>query len=227
MANEPLRPNPTLPQYRWAPAGRGGLGAYIDADGRTVSALIVRMELDAALDGISREAAELGQRYLDGELSEDEWYWAMIALIKSAHLIGAAAERGGWGMMTYADYGRVGRIVERERGFLDRFLEGLVAGTALLGGAFLLRSMLYMQAGRGTYYEFADETAASLSATGAPVFEQRVLDPGARHCPCCIEQAGMGTQPLGTLLPIGRCDCRANCRCVKIYVDAAGREIVQ
>jgi hypothetical protein len=46
--------------------------------------------------------------------------------------------------------------------------------------------------------------------------ERRVLGV-ADHCPGCLEQAGLGWQPIGTLDEIGTEECGNNCRCEYEY----------
>lgn len=221
MANDPLKPDPLLPDYRWNPAARGGQGAYINERGQFVSNKTVRAQLDKVLDGLTRETRELGEKLIKGEVTVNDWYLQMTQNIKSTHLIGAATERGGWANMTYADFGRVGRIVRDERVFLDNFKAELEAGLPR-DGRLLVRQQLYIQKGRETYYRFVDQT----SAANTFVEEARELSFGAKHCNCCLSEAAKGWQPLGTLTPIGGCDCRSNCRCGKRVRNAAGLEVV-
>lgn len=223
MATEPLKPDPLLPSYRWNPAARHGHGAYIDEAGRFVSTAAVRSQLDKVLDGITAETRDLGERLLSGDVSTDEWYMQMTSLIKSTHLIGAAMERGGWANMTFSDFGRVGRIVRDERVHLDNFKAQLDAGQFYDGRA-LVRMALYIQAGRGTFYQFADLTAAAATFTE----EARQLDPFARHCDCCIGESEFyrGWLPIGAGVPIGGCSCASNCRCSKKYRNALGVEVL-
>jgi hypothetical protein len=185
-------PAPRSPRYRWDSVSR----RFRAPDGRYVSAATVRGQLDAVLDGISAEMRGLSAQLRAGEISLSQWQTGMMGKIKEAHLTAAVAERGGWAQMTQADFGRVGRAIRDEYGYLRNFAADIASGKVPLDGRLDARAALYGQAGRSTYHrlERQDEMIRGMTQ------ERRVLGM-ADHCEDCIDYAGRGWQPIGTLPP--------------------------
>lgn len=50
---------------------------------------------------------------------------------------------------------------------------------------------------------------------------RRSLAEGYRHCACCVSEAARGWVPLEEVVPIGDCQCMANCACSLEYSAAA------
>ncbi len=55
--------------------------------------------------------------------------------------------------------------------------------------------------------------------------ERRVHVGDDRPCPGCIAEQAKGWSPLGSLLPIGSCECKMGCHCHFSYRDETGRVI--
>lgn len=102
--------------------------------------------------------------------------------------------------------------VDEQATYLWAFVLALGAGAVLLDGNFFRRSQMYAEAARGTYY---NELGKLLGGTGITQ-ERRVLGV-AEHCVDCVEYAGRGWQPLGSLPVLGDSRCLVNCRCTFEY----------
>ena len=202
-----MAPDPQLPEYRWnAIAGR-----YIDQRGSFVAADTIRAQLDKAIDSTADAMAAVSGRLQSGAISVAEWQTEMMGLIKEANLLGAASERGGWAHMTQADFGRAGRIIRDEYGYLRDFAAQIDSGKQPLDGTLARRARLYGQQGRATYYRFAHQDGLRRGFD-----EERSRLTPADHCETCVAEHNKSWQPMGEMIPIGSRDCRSNDRC---YVE--------
>ena len=192
--------------------------------GRFVSGAQVRQGIDQFVDGQSSLMVDLGRQLQAGEISLSEWQTSMMQQIKDIHLASVAAQRGGWAQMTPADYGRAGRYIRDQYGYLRDFADQIADGTQRLDGTLLRRIRLYGQAGRHTYHlaERADMIRRGFT------HERSVLDPAAQHCEgerSCTEQAAKGWQKIGDMLPIGERICNMNDRCHVEYRNEDTEEV--
>lgn len=195
----------------------GSTGRYVNlSTGRIISNQAVANAHEIQIGVARQNVRGLSEQLARQEISLADWQTQMAREIKTIHTQSAALAKGGWGQMTQSDWGAVGRITRNQYEFLENFAREIAEGDQRLinlagqiNGNFLRRSDLYAQAGITTRSEMERREARQRNLE----FERRVLDARAKHCPCCPEQAGRGWQPLGTLLPIGRCDCTTNCRC--------------
>lgn len=198
-------------------------GRYVDGRGRFVSRADVRRSLDVAVQGLKAELAATGEAFRAGALTLDAWLVETRELVKDVNLFSAALARGGWGQMTQADYGRVGRAVRDQYTYLDRFAADVAAGYPL-DGRFVARLKLYGTSGRVLMHEIEGDEAADRGA----VEEENILGPTERHCTGtngCIAQTARGRVPIGELTPIGSRNCLGNCLCRIGYFDADGAEV--
>lgn len=104
-----------------------------------------------------------------------------------------------------------GRLIS-EFTYLANFVRDLLT-RSFSQRALRARLRLYGGAVRGTYNEarFAAMRAAGFTEM------RRVLHP-ADHCDPCVEWAGRGWQPIGTMpLPTQDTPCGNNCRCTVEY----------
>lgn len=205
-----------FPSYTW---DRSAL-RYRDAGGRFVSRAEVRQALDDALRSLRREMRETTQRMRAGELTVGEWRVQMQQAVKDVHLFSAALARGGWDQLTQRDFGRVGRIVRKQYGYLEKFAIAIADGLPL-DGRVLVRTDLYFEAGRETYH------TTEGAAIDPDEFDQErsVLHP-ADHCDECVDEAEAGWQPRGEVVPIGQRLCLGRCKCTMQYRNSRTGEIV-
>ena len=217
---------PTVPdflmqstRYAW----NDQAGRYVDQrSGRFVSRAAVRDDLDRVLDGITTKMGGVSRSLLDGEINLDRWQLEMMDLVKRAHLVSAASQRGGWAQMTQADFGRVGQIVRREYGYLRNFANQIASGKQPLDGNIARRSKMYGQQARNTFYAFQRN---EMERRGYDE-ERSILNP-ADHCSECVDEESKGFQPIGSMVPIGRRECRSNCKCSVEYRNSTTEERVK
>jgi hypothetical protein len=197
-----------FPLYTWDRRAQ----RYRSASGTFVSARTVRQALDDALRSIRREMRATAQSMRRGEISVGQWRVAMEEAIKDVHLFSAALAKGGWGQMTQADYGRVGRVVRRQYGYLEDFALEVADGAIPLDGRVLNRVEMYFEAGRGTFHKTQDREV------GDDEFdEERSIRHASDSCDDCLAEEGKGWQPRGEMIPIGERQCLSRCKCTKEY----------
>lgn len=186
-------------------------GRYRDANGRFVSRAIIRREIDATILRSQQRMLSVAEQLRQGAISLDDWFIETRRIIKEVHLYNAAAAKGGWAQLENADYMRIGKVVLDQFTFLKNFGTQIADGLTL-DGSFVRRITLYAQAGRSTYHAIELEEMKADEMTE----ERSVLHP-ADHCGDCIEEAGKGWQPIGTLTPIGERQCLGGCKCSMEY----------
>lgn len=214
-----FKPNPLTPQYLWDASA----AQYFDRKtGRFVSRQVVRDQLDNVIGASSQAMRAASQQLRDGDIGLVEWQLEMMQQIKIIILVGAIMQRGGWQQMTQADFGRVGRIVQNEYGFLRDFAEQIANGKQKLDGTLARRAALYGQQGRPTYLTFWDSTAAQRGFDE----ERSILQP-AEHCTECISEDAKNFQPLGQMIPIGRRICRSSDKCLKEFRNSQTGEVIR
>lgn len=200
------KPNPLTPQYVWDEAS----GRYKSATTKRYTKFsAVRDALDKTADASAANIRALADQLRAGQLSVGEWEGAMLREIKIMHTASAAAARGGWAQMSQADWGATGQLVRSQYGYLHNFAQEVASGKQPLNGRLNVRADLYTQAARGT---FEDMRRRYEKNNNLMEEERRVL--GAKEsCPDCIEYAGRGWSPIGSLPRIGQSVCRTNCAC--------------
>jgi hypothetical protein len=200
-------PSPSS-SFRWDPR----TGQYVDARGRFVSRRAIRSEIDRVLDREMKNARELALGLRDGAISLEAWRLSMRDVIKSVHLLDAAAAKGGWAQLTADDYGRIGAIVKKEYQFLEKFTRGISTGRVPLDGRVPQRAMMYVEAGPPPSNRGPPATMAKAGFR----WEQNILHP-ADHCGGCLGETARGRVRIGKLVPIGRRQCLRRCRCTLSY----------
>lgn len=203
------RPSPLTPDYRWNETA----GKYIGSNGRFVRFRAVRDALDATAKASGENIRALTESLRAGQLSVGEWESAMLREIKLMHTASAAAARGGWAQMSQADWGAAGRQIRDQYGYLHNFAQEMASGKQPMNGRVNVRADLYVEAARDTFEEMRRRYEKN---NNAMTEERRVLA-AAENCNGCIEQAGKGWQPIGTLPRIGSQECRTRCKCTFEY----------
>jgi hypothetical protein len=194
----------------------GSTGRYVDAStGRFVSAGTVQDALEEQITVATEKMQTIARALANQEISIAEWQVATRREMKLIHTQAAALSKGGWAQMSQADWGAVGRVSRNQYELLEKFAIQIETGEQKLrnlagevNGQFLRRVDLYAQAGNGTREQMNRRTAEQNGHT----HEMRVLDPQAQHCDCCLAEAGRW-ELVGTLKPLGACDCRSRDRC--------------
>jgi hypothetical protein len=206
---------PTRPledRYAWQP-NAGTTGRYRDrATGKFVSELSVRGDLDKYIDAKNKGLDALTNQLRNREISLADWQLQMRAEIKSMHMNAAMVARGGRDQMTNADWGRTGRELRNQYEYLDKWAADIASGKVKLDGRANVRAQLYGDASRSTY----EQNRRAVASVNGYTQERRILH-AAESCVDCLEYAGLGWQPIGTLPRIGESQCRSNCRCTFEY----------
>jgi len=209
---------PTRPledRYAWRP-NAGSTGRYADrATGRFTSELSVRSDLDTYIANKASRFDDLANQLRNREISLADWQLQMRNEIRASHNAAAMVAKGGRDQMTYADWGRTGRRLRDQYGYLDRWAADIASGKVPLDGRLASRARLYGQAARGTY----EQQRRAMAAANGYDEEQRILH-ATESCDDCIEYAGEGWQPIGTLPQIGDSICNTNCKCTFEYRQA-------
>jgi hypothetical protein len=183
-------------------------GRYRGAQGRYVSQATVRDAVDDVLDAATARMQALARRLQAGTLDLATWQRDMAAEIKASHLAAAMVAHGGKPAMSKSDYGWTGRRIRTEYDYLRNFARQVASGEQPLTDQIVARAALYGQAGRATY-----EGMRERDALGRGEDEERnVLGP-ADHCTDCVGASAQEWGPPGTLVPIGRRQCKVNCHC--------------
>lgn len=179
-----------------------------NATGRYVSPTEVRGAVDTVIDAETVKIRELATSLVEGKLSLADWQMQMAANLKTLHVAVGLAANGGLKNTSAADLGWLASQVKAQYAYLRTMTQEIRTGKQALDGTLVARSALYTQAARGTY----EQMVQRLARNGGMKEERRLLGI-ADHCQGCLEQAQLGWQSIGTLLPIGGTECRSNCRC--------------
>ncbi|MCP5016856.1 MAG: hypothetical protein GY938_16550 [Ketobacter sp.] len=209
-----IQPDPLLPQYRWNPNARHGLGAHIDSNGRFVSRATVRAELDNVIKGLGDQASTITGQLKAGEVTLSDWQTQMMAISKQSAMVGAVMQKGSWFNMTQSDFGRVGQQVKEQYGFLRDWAKGIAEGVRKIHRGVARQ---YAQFGRQVYYLFE-----KLKSRLGGLNERRNILHARESCSgvgSCIEQNGLGWLSINDdqFIEIGRRVCRGNCLCTWEY----------
>jgi predicted ABC-type ATPase len=198
--------------YRWSEATR----RYIDGRGRFIPNGQALKALEKDLANLNRVTDKLAGDLRAGRISLDAWRAEMMEIIKHTHLGSATLAKGGRAQMQPADYGRVGRIVRDQYGFLESWTQDIVSGAAPLDGRLNSRARLYLKAGRTEYLKGEAKEKAEAGFTEI----RSILHP-SEHCDVCVAQAEIGWQPIEQMIPIGERTCLANDKCTVEYRKVA------
>lgn len=147
----------------------------------------------------------------DGRLTLAQWERAFALQLKDLHLQEAALARGGWQNMTQADFGRVGRLLRDQYGFLHGFAQDIATGE-YPAERLLWRSSLYALSGRQSYWRAAGTTARSAQMTR----KRRIAKGDKGTCGPCADLARLGWVGINEKLaePGGPpCEGLTACRC--------------
>lgn len=193
---------------------------YRDTHGRFVPSGQAMKALEKDLFAINQLTDKLAGDVRAGRISLEAWRVEMMDVIKHVHLGSATLAKGGRGMMTQEDYGRVGQIVRDQYSFLEDWTQEIARGEASLGQALTSRARQYVTAGRLTY------VAVRSADVGNVGFDQeRSILSQAEHCATCVQQDALGWQPRGQMIPIGQRECHVNDKCTVEFRNSVTGEV--
>lgn len=209
-----------MPSYTWVSiqTRRGEQHRYRDdTTGRYLPARAVRADLDRFVDRAGRESARaLTEQLRDGRIALPEWQTAMARAVKNINYAAVAAASGGVENMTAVERGRAGALIREQYKYLRGFAADIASGKQPLDGRAMRRAEMYMQAGRGTYYE--QKRAGAAEANPGRVMMVRSRRYEGDSCEDCINLDGRWF-PLGdaAYIPVGERQCNKSCRCDEEY----------
>lgn len=182
------------------------------ATGRFISEQVL-VNLAESFTGFTQDnLTSLTDKMISGKMSLADWQRQFAQELKDAYIVNAQIGRGGKNAMTQADYGRIGQRLRGEYKYLNDFAKEIANGD-LSAAQIQARVDQYAAGTRKAYYD--GRTAAAKD--GGFTEERRILNP-AEHCEDCLDYAGKGWQPIGTLPEPGEgSQCRNNCKCEKEY----------
>lgn len=183
-------------------------GRYRNDAGWFVPEARIRRALDTVIDVQTALMQSLTQQLIDGRLSLASWQVAMMAEVKTVHLLGASVAMGGWHSLDQSDFGWIGQRVRSQYAYLRGFAADLASGRQKLDGQALARTTLYAEAGRQTH-----RAAEQRAAQQRGLLEEMNRLGGADHCPGCLSQTSRGWVPIGSLVPCGSRECLTRCHC--------------
>jgi hypothetical protein len=196
--------------FKWDRAS----GRYRYPNGRVVPRAQVRAWLDEALDTATKRIDALATALRTGGIDLVSWQVRMQREVKNVALYSAATARGGWAQLTDADLGRVGRYLQNQYRFLNRFTLQIQRGEQALDGRLNARAQLYAQAGR-PLYELMDRAEQRVRGmTG-----RRNIRHAGDSCDGCLEATAAGWVGIDSteVEEIGARECSTRCKCTWEY----------
>jgi hypothetical protein len=152
----------------------------------------------------------LSEELVNGDISIQRWVLRFRDRLKDAYINEYMLARGGRSAMTQRDWGRLGRMLRDQYGYLDRFAQDVAAGR-LSKDQIQARSEMYFKSARQAYERGHEEalgmpTLPAYPGDGSTVclsncqchWDVRQTEDewlatwtlgAAEHCPDCIERA--------------------------------------
>lgn len=155
----------------------------------------------------------LAKSLIDGKITPIEWQMEMRDYVRVLYREAVITAYGGAENVTQAAWGYEGSLVKKQYQFLDGFMQDILDNpNAWMNGRLLARMNLYKKA----EWSILEEMIRFQKRQDGWTEEKRELGE-ADHCEGCLQQAGLGWRPIGTLDPIGSKECTTNCHCVFWY----------
>lgn len=228
-----------MPAINWTPEEIAALSAVSTAELQEVLALwrryaprqawaaletavapIPRRVLDPMLTAVSREITSLVISVQTGAAELEYWQLQMADRVRFVHLAGAGAAVGGLPSLTLTDVALVEAARQLQLGYLLQFAQKLAAGQLLTDGSFLRYSRMYIDAGRGTYYDVAEQGFVRRG------FDRVRSIRSARDS--CVECISLDGREFDIGDPAykkpGRRICLSSCLCYEEYISSATGE---
>lgn len=157
--------------------------------------------------------SDLAKRLISKTITAAEWQAEMRDYIRTIHREAVLVVYGGRENVTQSAWGYEGYLVKEQYKYLDGFMKDILENPEYwMNGRLLARMRLYENAEWATF-----EAMVRFQKLQDGFREERRKLGVADHCSGCLQQAGLGWQPIGTLEPIGSQQCATNCHCVFDY----------
>lgn len=157
--------------------------------------------------------SNLAARLISKNITLAEWQAEMREYIRTIHREAVLIVYGGRDNVPQSAWGYEGYLVKLQYQYLDGFVQDILSNPdAWMNGRLLTRMKLYQQAEWSAF-----EAMVRFKKMQEGYTEERRVLGVADHCPGCLQQAGLGWRPIGTLEPIGSQDCVTNCHCIFEY----------
>jgi hypothetical protein len=200
----------TYPTYKFNKKA----GRYQYPNGRFVPGYVVDNAIKAVINTARNELGEACDNYKAGRLNLQELQAKAETVIKEVNLGSAVLAKGGWAQMSPGDYLKAARAIKEQYKYFRKYVKQLEKGANLNKR----RVMMYANSGRSHFYDVELDLMISRGYD-----QERSILGVAEHCSDCIEEAGKGWVPIGTLKRIGRRKCLSNDQCRMVYRKKAKR----
>jgi len=181
---------------------------------KTLGQRSIKMDVNRFALGIQAEQRKLMSDLMNKQITPQEWYAETTRLMKLSYLASVTVARGTNEPMDEEENNYWLLLLLLLFLKLNSFVEALANEEIPLNLKIPIYAGLRGGASRSVY-----ENWKLFQATRGGYDEgRRILSP-AEHCeesvthPGCIEEAGRGWVPIGSIIPLGQCTCRDNCKC--------------
>jgi hypothetical protein len=190
---------------------------YSDGEkrGQFVSKGQVRDATQSFIDSYKEVFSQINQDYSAGKIPIALWENKLADAIRDVTVCSYKVANP---QATAADWGNVGRQLQKQYTFLRNFTRDVHAGK-LSDAQIQARSNQYLQFAH-TVFNNANRDAHS---DAGYKWERRYI--GSVHpCPDCPRYAALGWQPIGSLPKVGEnCQCKSHCRCYFEFSNSFGK----
>ncbi len=178
------------------------------ATGRFVSRAVVLALTEQSMATSSDAMQLLGAQVASSQLSANDFGDLFRKEIQGEFIRQYLAGRGGVGVMTQSDWGRLGRMLRDQYEYARGFQSEL---SGLSEAQILQRAHLYSQAAGAAYH-----TGQKVSMLAAGMTKVLWVLGDAEHCDDCEQLASQGWMPIEELATVPRAGataCMVNCQC--------------
>lgn len=193
-------------------------------NGRPVTRLEVRREIDKLTKFVQQQGASIADRYHSGDISIIEFEIEMRELLKAGHIVAASVGRGGRQQMTQSDWGRVGNKIKWQNDYLAKFARKLATGR--LDKAYSVnRARAYASAIFVSYQNARMEAQTETvdgSGGGRDSDKEmlcQLVTNSEEGCVECAADEAEGWMPVSDMAEIGSRICGDWCRCEIEFSD--------
>jgi len=213
--------------WQWDEASR----RYRNLDsGRYIGAREMVQLRDAFIDIQKTKTIDLAEKLSDGRITVNDWVLEMRGVVKQTYIDEYVLAKGGRGMMTQSDWGRIGAMTKGQYQYLNAFGQDVTMGRLTDQEGLLRvsqvanRSQMYIDSATSSYERGKMQVEMDNNDE-----ERWVLDPMAEHCQTdgdligCTELADMGWCLIGDdafngrVPGDGRTKCNVGFKCHKEY----------